>query len=685
MAKIDPLDDVGSLANTTSARAVINNNSQKIEDAFTNTVSRDGSAPNQMEADFDLNDHYLLNVADPVNEADGVNLRSVRPLVEAFASQIVETAVFGTQVVDPFTATVGQTVFALSQPPGSIENVSVFVDGVALRPALDFTISGATLQVLTLVTPLAGGEEVMIRYSRSLPSGVTQAQAVTYTPPSTGVGGTVKDYLDSLYDTGANKGATLVKMIHSGTGAVARDLQTVLREMPLSVKGYGAVGNGVADDTTAFVNAIAAAVAGNRQILIPAGTYRLTATVQVPAGVMLVGEGAQPYIAPNGTTAVPGLGSWLHFDHSGIGIQFVGSTAASAASVLRSVGTMRTHAAPGGGWAATVYDYDIDVQGVETFVDDVVLLNPYKGVRIINSGYGRLWLNRVRGQAFNEFINLEQSYDTCRVTNCHQWPYWSQHSAVTAYQQTNLKAYRVARSDTTILSGCFSIYQNVGLEVYGTVNGTAYRLRVTDCEFDHTTYGVRVLSSADDASILFSGLGSFGATGSTTSRGVWIESTNSRYSFVNTDVSLFGLDGIRVDGTNNILQMSNTRVRYYDQAAAGAAAYEVAATNLMEFADRPYVTNSGSGPMFGAVANVYKADLGAGVLSGSTNGSGDFVVTHGLGAQPSAVFLQGIATGSLQYSVQSVTSTQFTVRVYDAAGTPAASTSVNINWHAKKF
>ena len=135
MAKIDPLDDVGSLANTTSARAVINSNSQKIEDAFANTVSRDGSAPNQMEADFDLNDHYLLNVADPVNEADGVNLRSVRPLVEQFAAQIVETAVFGTQVVDSFTAMPGQTDFPLSESPGSIENVSLFIDELAKLPS----------------------------------------------------------------------------------------------------------------------------------------------------------------------------------------------------------------------------------------------------------------------------------------------------------------------------------------------------------------------------------------------------------------------------------------------------------------------------------------------------------------------------------------------------------------------
>ena len=42
--------------------AQINQNFQDIETAFENTISRDGSTPNTMEADFDLNGYDLLNV-----------------------------------------------------------------------------------------------------------------------------------------------------------------------------------------------------------------------------------------------------------------------------------------------------------------------------------------------------------------------------------------------------------------------------------------------------------------------------------------------------------------------------------------------------------------------------------------------------------------------------------------------
>lgn len=48
---------------TLSAVTVINTNSDAIEAALENTLSRDGTTPNQMQADIDMNSHSLNNVA----------------------------------------------------------------------------------------------------------------------------------------------------------------------------------------------------------------------------------------------------------------------------------------------------------------------------------------------------------------------------------------------------------------------------------------------------------------------------------------------------------------------------------------------------------------------------------------------------------------------------------------------
>lgn len=60
MAKL-VLDDIGSTLTNTAA-TTINNNNTKIEQALENTLSRDGSTPNNMQADIDMDSNDILNV-----------------------------------------------------------------------------------------------------------------------------------------------------------------------------------------------------------------------------------------------------------------------------------------------------------------------------------------------------------------------------------------------------------------------------------------------------------------------------------------------------------------------------------------------------------------------------------------------------------------------------------------------
>jgi len=81
--------------------------------------------------------------------------------------------------------------------------------------------------------------------------------------------------------------STEVTFVQAGTGAVTRTAQAKMRDV-VSVKDFGAVGNGVADDTAAFnaVIAYANAKGGNDRaniigstIFIPEGRYRITAAL----------------------------------------------------------------------------------------------------------------------------------------------------------------------------------------------------------------------------------------------------------------------------------------------------------------------------------------------------------------------------------------------------------------------
>lgn len=77
----------------------------------------------------------------------------------------------------------------------------------------------------------------------------------------------------------------------TGTGAISRSLSAKVNEVP-SVKDFGAVGDGITDDTNAFITALAA----RNCVFVPTGTYLITSTITVPASRALFGQGEKSVI-----------------------------------------------------------------------------------------------------------------------------------------------------------------------------------------------------------------------------------------------------------------------------------------------------------------------------------------------------------------------------------------------------
>lgn len=98
----------------------------------------------------------------------------------------------------------------------------------------------------------------------------------------------------SLVNLAASIGSSLIGFIQAGTGAVARTVQDRLRET-VSVKDFGAVGDGVTDDTAAIASAISALSASGGTIYFPAGTYKtgLITLPLYPKNITFFGDGAE--------------------------------------------------------------------------------------------------------------------------------------------------------------------------------------------------------------------------------------------------------------------------------------------------------------------------------------------------------------------------------------------------------
>jgi hypothetical protein len=98
----------------------------------------------------------------------------------------------------------------------------------------------------------------------------------------------------------------------TATGNVVRSLQQKIDEGSASVKDFGAVGDGVADDTAAINRALyqlfcrEANEEVRRSLFFPAGIYNISGTIKVPPYAKLYGEGADStivrYTSSDGST-----------------------------------------------------------------------------------------------------------------------------------------------------------------------------------------------------------------------------------------------------------------------------------------------------------------------------------------------------------------------------------------------
>ena len=107
-----------------------------------------------------------------------------------------------------------------------------------------------------------------------------------------------------VYDIKTSIGSSLVGHIASEAGATATTVQAALRES-VSVKRFGAVGNGVTDDTAA----IQLAVNSTPSVFFPAGTYLVSSMITMPLdNFSLAGVRGQSIIKATAGNAIFGPG-----------------------------------------------------------------------------------------------------------------------------------------------------------------------------------------------------------------------------------------------------------------------------------------------------------------------------------------------------------------------------------------
>jgi parallel beta-helix repeat protein len=183
------------------------------------------------------------------------------------------------------TATANQTVFNLTTmqyQPGT-NSLTVYVDGVnQYGPGAQYAYTETDSDTVTFVSGLHVGASVKFTTATQVTGNATDASVVAYTPPF--------------------------------TSSVATNVEAKLAQY-VSVKDFGAVGDGVTNDQPAIQAALNYVFgAGGGEVFVPTGDYKINAPIIVRSNTVLRGSGAGSVIKNMQDTASPS-GNVIHIGY----------------------------------------------------------------------------------------------------------------------------------------------------------------------------------------------------------------------------------------------------------------------------------------------------------------------------------------------------------------------------------
>jgi len=581
------------------------------------------------------------------------------------------------------TATNGQTLvnlpFAYTRGNNSLQ---LFVNGMIVRGnGVDYTETTTTS--VTFPGGLSAGDEVealggaLLNPANAL--GMVSDVALAASTGSALVGDNIPvvPYLQTISQILQGERVSLFRFMIDGASAGAQTLIDNFR-----------TGTVTTDYGPQIQSAFDAANTNAYELYIPKvkNYIRSAQTILVRYPLSVSGAGCVPYgFSGPYVDNARGHGSWIYFDHAGIGFDIGNASGSMSGMSFDGIGTIRNQPISSPGWVPTANLFDFDIDNCDAKLTNLMLYNPSRGIKLNNGSFGRLTIDNVRGQPLIQGLEITESYDTVRVNGLHWWPFWRDTNDIRAYTFQNLVGIALYRCDNPKFSNCFGIFANKGLAFGQNAAGLTSKFKGVNLDFDRGKYGVTFENTlTGECTAQFENLSVQGETGLANTVGVQFDSTGAIVQFGNTRITETEANSLRVNGTGNRLVFGgNLRVDSWNRSGAGFPAIEVATGNSVKMATTPISYSAFSTAVYGGAGTI-NCPLGQGVSTANTNASSDVVVAHNFNAVPTGVNVQLRSTSSLNLVTHSFTSTTFSVRVYvSSTGVGiGAGVPIDFSWEA---
>lgn len=240
----------------------------------------------------------------------------------------------------------------------------------------------------------------------------------------------------------------------------------------LDAQAFGAAGTGEKDDSAAIQKALdECAAKGGGRVKLPAGRYRLDKPISIPSGVTLAGEWEAPHHAQlmKGTVILACAGKGKEDDPPLVSLN-------PSSGVKGLTFFYPEQRVPG----AQRYPWTIQGRGMHGSVQDVTLVNAYKGIDFGTHANELHYIRNVFGCPLKVGVFIDRCTDIGRVENVHFNPhYWMRAQAegvpswpdLSAFLWNNCTAFEIGRTDWEYIFNTFSYGCKVGYRFFASKHG----------------------------------------------------------------------------------------------------------------------------------------------------------------------------------------------------------------------
>ena len=235
------------------------------------------------------------------------------------------------------------------------------------------------------------------------------------------------------------------------------------------VQDFGAVGDGVADDTAAIQRAIDKAAETGGVVYLPPGRYPVSGSLRVKPGVAVKGVHEAPMaIEPLIGTIILATGG--RDDESAPALFEMGNSSTVKGLTIWYPDQKPTDVHP--------YPWTFHLTGFDTTVEDVTLINSYNGIKVGPEDNVRHRIRSVVGCVLRRGLFVDACSDIGRVENvqfhCHWWSSpatGGDGDTVFHYMIDNLEAFVFGRTDWEYVTNNFVFPAKIGWRFIKTDKG----------------------------------------------------------------------------------------------------------------------------------------------------------------------------------------------------------------------